>query len=96
MRGQLEALLHASERPGTIIEVMPFSAGYHAGLGGDFTILGFSDGSSAAYTESAGIGTLIQKPDMVADFVVRWDSLRGYALSIEESRAAIRTAMERL
>lgn len=70
-RGQLEALLHASERPGTVIEVMPFSSGYHTGLGGDFTILGFGDGTSAAYSESAGIGTLIQKPDMVADFVVR-------------------------
>ncbi|TMR42114.1 helix-turn-helix domain-containing protein [Actinomadura geliboluensis] len=96
MRGQLEALLATSERPGTVLEVMPFHCGYHAGLGGEFTILGFPDGSSAAYTESAGVGTLIQKPDQVADFVVRWDSLRGYALSIPESRAAVKAAMERL
>ena len=96
MRSQFEALLHASEQPGTVIEVMPFQAGYHSGLGGDFTILGFPDGSSTAYTESAGIGTLIRRPAEVADFVVRWDSLRGYALSIEESRAAIKKAMGRL
>jgi transcriptional regulator with XRE-family HTH domain len=96
MHEQLKALLDASERPGTAIEVMPFRAGYHTGLGGDFTILGFGDGTSAAYTESAGIGTLIRRADMVADFVVRWDSLRGYALCIEESRAAIKAAMERL
>ncbi|TDB89816.1 helix-turn-helix transcriptional regulator [Actinomadura sp. 7K534] len=96
MHGQLEALLGASERGGAVIEVMPFRAGYHVGLTGDFTILGFPDGANVAYTESSGIGTLIQRPDRIADFVVRWDSLRGYALSIEESRAAIRAAMERL
>jgi Domain of unknown function (DUF5753) len=96
MREQLESLLHISERPGTVLEVMPFRAGYHSGLGGDFTILGFADGSNAAYTESAGVGTLIHQPDKVADFVVRWDSLRGRALPIDESRAMIRTAMERL
>ncbi|TYK50873.1 helix-turn-helix domain-containing protein [Actinomadura decatromicini] len=96
MRGQLEALLKASEQPGVVIEVMPFRAGYHVGLTGDFTMLGFSDGTSIAYTESAGIGTLIRTPDKIADFVVRWDSLRGYALPIGESRAAIKAAMEAL
>lgn len=96
MHEQLEALLAATERAGTVVEVMPFRAGYHAGLGGDFTILGFKDGSTVAYTESAGVGTLIQSPDRVPAFVVRWDLLRGYGLSVEESRAAIETAMERL
>ncbi|MEU9018016.1 helix-turn-helix transcriptional regulator [Actinomadura sp. NPDC048394] len=96
MREQFESLLHLSEQPGTVVQVVPFRAGYHSGLGGDFTILGFADGSNAAYTESAGIGTLIHQPDKLADFVVRWDSLRGRALPIDESRAMIRTAMERL
>jgi hypothetical protein len=71
-------------------------AGYHAGLGGEFTILGFDDRPDLAYTESAGEGVLIDRAARVRDKVVRWDLLRGYALPVEESRALIRTVMENL
>ncbi|NEA24991.1 helix-turn-helix domain-containing protein [Actinomadura bangladeshensis] len=96
MREQLNALLAASERLNTMIQVVPNGAGYHAGLGGEFTILGFDDGPDLAYTESAGEGLLIQKPARIRDKVVRWDLLRGYALPVKESRALIRTVMESL
>lgn len=96
MRDQLQSLLVTSERPNTMLQVVPDSVGYHAGLGGSFTILGFDDGPDIAYTESAGEGLLIDRPARVKDKVVRWDLLRGYALPVEESRAMIRTAMESL
>lgn len=96
MREQLAFLLEASERINTMIQVIPSSAGYHVGLGGSFTVLGFEDKPDLAYTESAGEGLLIQKPARVRHKVVRWDMLRGYTLPLGESRALIRTVMEGL
>ncbi|SPT60367.1 helix-turn-helix domain-containing protein [Actinomadura madurae] len=96
MREQLNSLLHASERVNTMVQVVPNRVGYHAGLGGSFTILSFDDTPDLAYTESAGEGLLIERPARVRDKVVRWDLLRGHALPIEESRAMIRTVMEGL
>ncbi|MFI0366689.1 helix-turn-helix domain-containing protein [Actinomadura sp. 1N219] len=96
MREQLNYLLTASERINTMIQVVPNGSGYHTGLEGSFTILGFDDGTNLAYTESAGEGLLIEKSARIRDKVVRWDLLRGYALPVEESRVKIRTAMESL
>ncbi|MFV2174390.1 helix-turn-helix domain-containing protein [Actinomadura sp. LOL_016] len=96
MHQQLETLIAASERYNTMVQVIPNGMGYHAGLGGDFTILGFDDGPDTAYTESAGEGLLIDRPARVKDKVVRWGLLRGEALRVEESRALIRTVMENL
>lgn len=95
MRAQLAHLLDLDERPNIMINVVPRDAGYHAGLGGSFQLLGF-DSSELAYSESAGVGTLISQADRVAGFTVRWDLLRGHALPVAESRAVIRTAMESL
>ncbi|MFI0355555.1 helix-turn-helix domain-containing protein [Actinomadura sp. 9N407] len=96
MREQLRSLLFASEHQNTMVQIVPNSVGYHAGLGGSFTILSFDDEPDIAYTESAGEGLLIQRPARVRDKVVRWDLLRGHALPIEDSRAMIRTLMESL
>lgn len=96
MREQHKALLAASERHNTMLQVIPSGVGYHAGLGGSFTILSFDTGPDIAYTESAGEGMLIEQHARVMDKVVRWDLLRGYALPVEESRALIRTVMESL
>ncbi|TDB96624.1 helix-turn-helix transcriptional regulator [Actinomadura sp. 7K534] len=96
MREQLNHLLEVSKRINTMLQVVPISAGYHAGLGGSFTLLTFDDRPDLAYTESAGEGLLIERPDRIRDKVVRWDLLRGYALPVEESRALIRTVMEGL
>jgi transcriptional regulator with XRE-family HTH domain len=96
MREQLESLLSASEKPNVMVQLVPISAGYHAGLGGSFIILGFDDAPDIAYTESAGEGLLLRLPARVKEKVVRWDLLRGHALPVGETRARIRTAMENL
>ncbi|MEU8304064.1 helix-turn-helix transcriptional regulator [Actinomadura sp. NPDC048955] len=96
MREQLRSLLDASERLNTMLQVIPSSAGYHTGLEGSFTILGFDDMPDLAYTESAGEGILIERSTRVRDKVVRWDLLRGHALPVKESRTMIKTVMESL
>jgi transcriptional regulator with XRE-family HTH domain len=96
MREQLNFLLEVSERDNTMLQVIPSNTGYHTGLGGDFTILSFENRPDLAYTESAGEGLLIERPDRIREKVVRWDLLRGHALPIKESRAMIRSIMESL
>ncbi|MEW2353672.1 helix-turn-helix transcriptional regulator [Spirillospora sp. NPDC029432] len=96
MREQLMHLLEFGERPTNMVQIVPLSVGYHEGLAGTFTVLGFQDGTSVAYTESAGEGVLINQPSRVAMHLVQFDLIRGHALHIEESRALIKTLMEEL
>jgi transcriptional regulator with XRE-family HTH domain len=96
MRHQLTFLLEACDRPHVMLNVIPRRTGYHPGLTGSFTLLGFEDGTSVAYTESAGVGRLIEQPARVARFVVMYDSLRGHALPVDESRALVKAVVESL
>ena len=45
---QLDHLAKLGKRPGIVFQVMPFSAGAHAGLLGEFILLGRSDGHDVA------------------------------------------------
>ncbi|GAA2284415.1 helix-turn-helix transcriptional regulator [Actinomadura luteofluorescens] len=95
-REQFAYLLECSRRPNVFLNIVPWSAGYHAGLAGSFTILGFNDGTNVAYTESAGEGMLFENPVRVTSYVVRYELLKAYALPVEESRALISTVLESL
>jgi len=94
MRDQLAHVLDMSERPNVFIDVVPMSQGYYPGLTGSFTMLSFSNAPDVAYTESAGQGILLQDPRTVAGFAVMYNSLRGDALRVGESRALITSVME--
>ncbi|MBO2463452.1 helix-turn-helix domain-containing protein [Actinomadura violacea] len=94
MRSQLAHLLDLDERPNISIDIVPQREGYYPGLAGSFTILTFMDAPDVVYGEIAGQGMLIQEPRVVADFAVRYNSMRGDALRVEESRALITSVME--
>ncbi|MFB4301210.1 helix-turn-helix domain-containing protein [Actinomadura sp. NTSP31] len=94
MREQLAHILALSERSNISIDVVPQDARYYPGLTGSFTILGFSNAPDIVYGEMAGQGMLLQEPRIVAGFAVRYNSLRGYALRVEESRTLIKSVME--
>ncbi|WP_067825282.1 helix-turn-helix domain-containing protein [Actinomadura kijaniata] len=94
MRNQLRYLYELSLHPRVQIQVIPFRAGYHPGLGGSLTILGFRDAPSVGYTESSGIGLLVENPDGITGLAMRYDLLRGHALDIDGSRAMIKNVME--
>ncbi|XVQ10788.1 Scr1 family TA system antitoxin-like transcriptional regulator [Spirillospora sp. CA-255316] len=96
MREQLAHLLEFSERPAVMLNIVPFDAGYHEGLGGIFTILSLRDGKGVAYTESCGEGVLITDRPSVARRLVRYDLVQGRALPVDRSRALIKTVMEEL
>lgn len=95
LKRKLEFLLELGSRPNILLNVVPQSVGYYAGLGGSFTLLGV-EGLDFAYSESAGVGTLIQHPDTVKGFGLRWELLKAHALPVAESRAMISTVLESL
>lgn len=47
MRRQLRSLIDLARKPNVTVEIMPFSAGLHAGLKGPFEIVEFAPGASA-------------------------------------------------
>ena len=82
---QLDHLAKLGKRPGIVFQVMPFSAGAHAGLLGEFILLGRSDGHDVAYTECVASARLIEQSDEVAAFDLVFDMIRAVALSLEAS-----------
>ncbi len=94
MAEQLRYLYELSHNPRHMVQVIPYHAGYHEGLGGSMTLLSFEDKPNLGYTESAGVGVLIEQISGVADLTMRYDLLRGHALPIVESRLLLKEAME--
>ncbi|MEU7059334.1 helix-turn-helix transcriptional regulator [Streptomyces sp. NPDC046197] len=94
MRGQLAHLLTFATNPRINIQVLPFSAGAHAGLTGSFTLFRFQGDPTIVYTEGYGSGHPTANPDTVKDCSLRYDHLRAAALSLRDSAELIRRVME--
>ncbi|GAA2434566.1 helix-turn-helix transcriptional regulator [Actinomadura vinacea] len=92
MRAQLVHLLKAGEFPKVTVQIVPFSAGAHWGMNGEFTILGLDEGD-IAYTEAQIGGRLIYDPAEVQELGVRYDQIRAKALSEDASRKLINKTM---
>ena len=94
MRGQLARLLKFENNPRINIQVLPFTAGAHAGLTGSFTLFRFASDPTIVYTEGYGSGHPTANPDTVKDCSLRYDHLRAAALSLRDSAELIRRVME--
>ncbi|MET9681030.1 helix-turn-helix domain-containing protein [Streptomyces coeruleorubidus] len=94
MRGQLTHLLSFVGNPRVNIQVLPFSAGAHAGMQGSFDIYRFASDPSIVYTEGYGSGHPTANPDTVKDCSLRYDHLQAAALSLRDSAELIRRVME--
>ncbi|MFV0136266.1 helix-turn-helix domain-containing protein [Streptomyces sp. HMX87] len=94
MRGQLTHLLSFEGNPRTNVQVLPFSAGAHAGLTGSFNLYRFTGDPTIVYTEGYGTGHPTANPDTVKDCSLRYDHLRAAALSLKDSAELIRRMME--
>lgn len=91
MRAQLERILEASEEPDNDIQVVPFSAGEHAGMGSGFTILSFPDprDHSVVYIETRAGGLLLEEDLEVEPYPRLFDHLKAAASSVRTSREMI-------
>ncbi|MEV7063631.1 helix-turn-helix transcriptional regulator [Streptomyces collinus] len=94
MREQLAHLLSFENNPRINIQVLPLSAGAHAGLTGSFDLYHFAGDPTIVYTESYGSGHPTANPDTVKNCSLRYDHLRAAALSLKDSARLIRRARE--
>jgi transcriptional regulator with XRE-family HTH domain len=98
MREQLERLVSAAAVPHVTLQVLPFSAGEHAGLQGPFTILQFPESNdlSLVYIENADNDVYLEANAAVKNYATLFDHLRGAALEPDESVGYISQVAERL
>ncbi|MBP0456641.1 helix-turn-helix domain-containing protein [Streptomyces montanisoli] len=96
MGEQFARLIELADTPTTSVQVLPFSHGAHALLGGSLTLLTLDDRTTVAYEESIGTGTLIEDLEEATARRRAYDRIRGHALPPRDSAAMIRSAREAL
>ncbi len=98
MRRQLEFLARAAQQVKTIIQIIPFGGGAHAGQLGPFVVLDFPEPSEPAVVtmETVGGNLYVDKPEEVRLYTSTFDHLRAVALSPGQSGAMIRAAANAL
>ncbi|QKW27310.1 helix-turn-helix domain-containing protein [Streptomyces seoulensis] len=94
MREQLAHLLRFETNPRINVQVLPYSAGAHAGMQGSFDLFHFANDPDIVYTEGYGSGHPSANPDTVNDCSLRYDHLQAAALSLKDSAELIRRVME--
>jgi hypothetical protein len=78
------------------MQIVPLSRGAYAGLPGAFTLLGFDGRPDTAYIEGHVGGQLIDHPDTVREYALRFDLIRGAAMSADESLTLLHAILESL
>ena len=82
-----EQLSYLSEVPGRVtVQVVPFNAGAHAGLGSPFHVLRFSAWPTVVYQETITKGLYRDDAEVVEAHARTMDHIRAAALSAKESR----------
>ncbi|MER6956443.1 helix-turn-helix transcriptional regulator [Streptomyces sp. NPDC000618] len=94
MREQLAHLLSFQSNPRINVQVLPFSAGAHAGMTGSFDVYRFASDPAIVYTEGYGSAHPSANPDTVKACSLRYDHLQAAALSLKASAELIRRVME--
>lgn len=94
MRGQVERLIEVAEQPHVTMQIVPVSRGSYAGLMGAFDILGFDDVPDVVYIEGHVGGQLIGDAATVREYGLRYDLIRGAAMSDDESLKLLHSILE--
>ena len=93
MVGQLERLLQLSRRPNIVVQVVR-NTGYFIGMEGPFE-LASGDEIPDTLLMLAVEDQMQEDRTLTRKSVARFEEIRGYALSVEDSRALIQEAIER-
>jgi transcriptional regulator with XRE-family HTH domain len=94
MAVQLEHIASMIRSLSAVVQVIPFAAGAHSGIGKSLRLMEFADAPPAAYTEAMYSGNLLDDPPVVKRTQEVYDLLRAVALSPEASLALIESAAE--
>ncbi|MFB4307032.1 DUF5753 domain-containing protein [Actinomadura sp. GTD37] len=90
MREQLQRIRELAGLARVTVQVVPFTAGLHAGMSGPFTILEYAEtASDVAYTENLAGQLMLQKTEDLKKFRNAHEKLKGVALDPRTSLAFI-------
>ncbi|HVV24440.1 MAG TPA: helix-turn-helix transcriptional regulator [Pseudonocardiaceae bacterium] len=97
MREQLGWLTERAALPHVTIQVLPFSAGAHAGMEGPFLILGYPEQADpdVVYVDNATAGFYLEEPAEIVRYTLMFDHLRAAALSPDHTLTRISEAAAR-
>lgn len=90
MGEQLDKLIKAAELPGTVLQVLPFTAHDHAGVEGPITIYERASAPAIGYTECYAGGRIIEDSEEMAELQTVLAMLRAAALSPRDSLALMK------
>lgn len=98
MREQLKRLVELASLPHVTLQVVPFSAGAHAGMEAPFLILGFPEQADpdVVYVEYSTSGVYLEQPEDVHRYTLIFDHLRAAALKPDDTVDLIDRTADRL
>ncbi|MEV8476025.1 helix-turn-helix transcriptional regulator [Streptomyces sp. NPDC051173] len=94
MRDQLRGIIEASETPSTVVQVVPYSVGGHAGAGGPFAALTLDEGPDVVSVDGFLQGQILADPADVKAARRAYDLLTAAALSPAQSIDMIADALK--
>lgn len=91
MRAQLAAIAAATSEPHITVQVIPFSAGAHAGMPGSFIVLGFAHAAAPEiiYVDSMAGDLFLDAEADIRRYSLVFDNLRAVAVSPDDSASLI-------
>jgi hypothetical protein len=91
MRQQMARLVAAAGEPHVTVQVVPFSAGAHAGMQGAFVIMDFPDPADPEiiYVESMAGDLFLEAEADIRRYRLLFDNLRAVALGPDDSSSVI-------
>ncbi|MEU2022645.1 helix-turn-helix transcriptional regulator [Streptomyces sp. NPDC016469] len=94
MAGALRHIAALLRQRRVIVQVLPFTAGGHAAMGGGLKLMRFSDAPPLAYLDGLGSGQLLDDPGTVSGYELTYDLVVASALSPAASLALIESVAE--
>ncbi|HEX3780151.1 MAG TPA: helix-turn-helix transcriptional regulator [Pseudonocardiaceae bacterium] len=97
MHSQMLRLIELAELPHVTVQIVPFSAGAHAGMEGAFLILGFPEQADpdVVYVENTSTGQYLEEPPEILRYTLKFDHLRAMALGPDATLEKIAEAATR-
>ncbi len=94
MSGALQHVAELAQQRRIIVQVLPFSAGGHAAMGGGLKLMAFPDAPPLAYLDGLGSGQLLDDPGTVGGYELTYDLVVASAISPAASLALIESVAE--
>ncbi|MFE5330879.1 Scr1 family TA system antitoxin-like transcriptional regulator [Embleya sp. NPDC056575] len=96
MREQFERIIELAQLPRFVIQVIPYEAGGHAGVGGPFAALTLDEGPDVVYVDGFLQGQILAAPAEVRSAQRAYDLLTAEALSPTRSMDLIASTLKEL